>query len=307
MKSSKVNKSSEYENGLVSIAIPAYKRTYLAEAIESTLNQTYNNIELIIVNDHSPYDLDSVVGQYDDKRIRYYKNRRNLGRRSIVYNWNRCIDYAKGEFFVLLCDDDVLMPNFVSDLLKLAAKYPKCNVFHARKIEKDENTGSLTNTPGWPEFEEYESFIKQYFNNNRRHTISEFMYRTSTIKRIKYKVFPVGFYSDDVSLIQFSIDGGIASSNESLLMFRFSDEHISSNGNYNIGKVRAMRKYLRWIKRNSCCKKYYTTKKEQETSIAIEYFLKCNGLKKIITIPYLPWTRTNLRIIRRELYKMILN
>ena len=76
MKSSKVNKSSEYENGLVSIAIPAYKRTYLAEAIESTLNQTYNNIELIIVNDHSPYDLDSVVGQYDDKRIRYYKNRR---------------------------------------------------------------------------------------------------------------------------------------------------------------------------------------------------------------------------------------
>lgn len=307
MKSSKLNKTSAFEKGLVSIAIPAYKRTYLAEAIESALNQTYKNIELIIVDDHSPYNLDEVVKQYDDKRIRYYKNKRNLGSRSIVYNWNRCVNFAKGDFFVLLCDDDVLMPHFVSDLLKLAAKYPKCNVFHARKIEKDENTGSLTETSAWPEFEEYESFIKQYFSNNRRHTISEFMYRTPTIKRIKYKVFPVGFYSDDVSLIQFSKDGGIASSNESLLLFRFSDEHISSNGNYNIGKVRAMRKYLRWIRRSPSCKKYYSAKKEHELSIAIEYFLKCNGLKKIFTIPYIPWTRTNLRIIRRELYKMLLN
>lgn len=106
--------------GLVTIAIPAYKQTYLAEAINSALKQDYENIELVIVNDRSPYDLRSVVNQFKDSRIHYYENDENLGSKNIVRNWNRCLEYAHGEFFVLLCDDDMLMPNFVSELLVLS-------------------------------------------------------------------------------------------------------------------------------------------------------------------------------------------
>lgn len=75
-----------FVQGLVSIAIPAYKERYLAEAIDSALGQDYTNIELIIVNDHSPSDLKSIVKKYNDKRIKYYENKRNLGKRSIVNN-----------------------------------------------------------------------------------------------------------------------------------------------------------------------------------------------------------------------------
>ena len=61
-------------NVIFSVTIPAYKDRYLKETIDSILAQTYQNYEIIIVNDASPYDLDSIVSQYDDPRIRYFKN-----------------------------------------------------------------------------------------------------------------------------------------------------------------------------------------------------------------------------------------
>ena len=70
---------------LVTIVIPAYKSTYLREAIDSALAQDYKNIELVIVNDKFPNDIDSIVQSYNDARIRYYVNERNLGKKSIVH------------------------------------------------------------------------------------------------------------------------------------------------------------------------------------------------------------------------------
>lgn len=295
------------EKDLVTIAIPAYKDSYLSDAIDSALQQDYDNIELIIVNDNSPYDLDNIVSRYKDKRIRYYKNKRNLGKRSIVLNWNKCLEYAHGEFFVLLCDDDVLYPNFVSELLKLVIQYPLCNVFHARKVEKDERTGIEEESPIWPPYEQHKEYVDAYFNEQRKHTISEFLYRTSAINDIQYIVFPVGFYSDDASIIEFTKVGGIASSQIPLMMFRYSQEHISSNGDYNIGKARAMRQFLRWARKEKSCQPYLFDKTKKELDASIGYFIQCKGWKKFLVVPYIPWTKSNIRIIWIVFVKMLLH
>ena len=60
-----------------SFILPAYKAKYFHQAISSILNQTYTDIELVIVNDASPEDLDTIVSSFDDSRIRYYKNKEN--------------------------------------------------------------------------------------------------------------------------------------------------------------------------------------------------------------------------------------
>lgn len=229
-------------SGLVTIAIPAYKSTYLREAIDSALAQDYKNIELVIVNDKSPYDIDSIVQSYNDVRIRYYVNEKNLGKKSIVHNWNRCLDYACGEFFVLLADDDALMPNFVSELLRLAEKYPQCNVFHGRRCIKNEETGEINNDAAWPEYETSEQFFNEKLDSNRPHTITEFLYRTEYIKKIKYVIFPLGWCSDDASVTAFVKKGGIASSSDVVAMFRVSNIHISNPAcfHYIKAKVRIM-------------------------------------------------------------------
>ena len=93
-----------------SIIVPAYKPQFLAECIESILAQTYSDWELIIVNDASPYDLDSIVKNYEDRRIRYYINEKNFGAVAMVNNWNHCLEYVTGEYVINMGDDDKLTP-----------------------------------------------------------------------------------------------------------------------------------------------------------------------------------------------------
>ena len=63
---------------LVSIIMPSYNTAqYIAETIQSVINQTYQNWELIIVDDCSSDDTDIVVGKIKDPRIKYIKNQRN--------------------------------------------------------------------------------------------------------------------------------------------------------------------------------------------------------------------------------------
>lgn len=233
--------------GLVTIAIPAYKRKWLNEAIESALAQDYSNIELIIVDDHSPQNLKEVVEPYlADKRVSYYYNEINVGNESVAINWNKCIEYSRGEFFVLLCDDDVLMPNFVSTLLCLAQKYPQCNIFHGSRMFYHEKTGSTEVLESWPEYESFEEFVKAKSEVKRKHTITEFLYRSRSIVAEKYIVFPVAYFSDDASILKIVRNGGIASSKEPVCKIRISDEQISGAGKYAVEKVRATLMYYGW-------------------------------------------------------------
>lgn len=247
-------------NPLVTIAIPAYKRRWLSDAIKSAISQDYNNIEIVIVDDDSPQGLYDVIKPFlKDKRIRYYKNERNLGVDSIVNNWNRCLAYSRGTFFVLLCDDDVMSKDFVSSMLMLTEKYPKCAVYHARKWNMEKN-GTLVESPIWPEYEDGNQFVKASLQKLRHHTVSEFLIRTHVLRECGgYVVFPSGFYSDKVSIIQLAQLDGVASSMRCLFTFRCGDEHITGNFSPKNcwDKYQAAMNYWIWIKRLPDFKLYY--------------------------------------------------
>lgn len=161
---------------LVSIAIPAYKSKYLGEAIESVLNQTHQNLELIIVNDASPNPITEVVEQYKDSRIRYFINEHNIGGKDPVANWNKCLSYATGIFFALLCDDDVYNSKFVETLLQLANKYPDCNVFKSGVAVVNEKREVISTYPDCPEWESCQDYILNVSRRQRKQTISEWLF-----------------------------------------------------------------------------------------------------------------------------------
>ena len=93
-------------NELVSIIMPSYNTAgFIAETIESVINQTYHNWELLIVDDCSPDNTDEVVKPYlADTRIKYFKNEKNSG---AAVSRNRALREAKGKWMAFLDSDDL--------------------------------------------------------------------------------------------------------------------------------------------------------------------------------------------------------
>ena len=219
---------------LVTIAIPAYKRKYLKEAIQSVLEQSYKNLEVVIVNDCSPQDLDSVLKSFGDDRIHYYFNRKNLGKDDPAHNWNKCLSYAHGDLFSILCDDDMYEPTFVERMVELAQKYQNVSVFRSRADFIDKNGVVVNRYPSAPEWESMEDYMWHVFNNYRYQTISEFMCRRERILSCGgYVSLPLAWYADYLSIYRFSSKDGIASCSDCLVHFRQSGDNISSQDDKN--------------------------------------------------------------------------
>ena len=107
----------------VSILIPTYNYAFcLDETVQSVLNQTFQDFELIIIDDCSKDNTDEVVQKYlSDARVSYYKNEVNLG---LVGNWNKCLSYAKGDYIKFLCADDKFRSDLLEKFVGVMEKYP---------------------------------------------------------------------------------------------------------------------------------------------------------------------------------------
>lgn len=224
-------------NPLITVAIPCFKKNYLREAIQSVLRQTYTNFELIIVDDNSPHDLKSVVEGFSDTRIRYVRNSANLGADNPARNWNHCLEMAQGEFFALLCDDDVYEPEFLETMLSLTEKYPHCGTFRTRADFINAEGKQINKYASAPEWESWDDYLWHVTRNYRSQTISEWMYRTETIRSAGgYALLPLAWYADYLSIFRIAREGGIASTPKILLHFRQSGENISSRDDANTEK-----------------------------------------------------------------------
>lgn len=228
-------------SSFVSVAIPAIKASFLYDAIQSVLNQTHHNLEVIVVNDKSVEDIKGVVNRFSDTRLRYYENEKNLGRENPAINWNRCLSLAQGEYFALLCDDDLYEPTFIEKMLNLAKKHPETNVFRARANFIDAEGRETEKYASAPEWESWDDYLWHVSHNYRTQTISEWMYRTEVIKQTDgYAMLPLAWYADYLSIFHFAKVGGIASTSEILVHFRQSGKNISSRDDENtIKKIQA--------------------------------------------------------------------
>lgn len=214
-----------------SITIPAYKAKYLNECIDSVLAQTYKDFELVIVNDSSPEDLDSIVYHYEDSRIRYYVNEKNCGAINVVDNWNKCLAYAKGEFIICMGDDDKLMPNCLEEYAKIIEKNPNLDVFHGRVLRIDDDSNVIDILEDRAEFESVYSLMRNRFKSRQQY-IGDFCYRTSKLKNMGgfYKL-PLAWTSDDITSYMMAGSKGIANTNVATFMYRINAYTISRTGN----------------------------------------------------------------------------
>jgi glycosyltransferase involved in cell wall biosynthesis len=117
----------EVMNPLISICMPNYNYgTYIKEAIESILSQTYSNFELIIVDDASTDNSAEIIKSFNDPRIKLHRNPSNIFMFPTI---NKAIKQAKGEIIAVIHSDDLYEKTFLEEIVKSYNEYPDKKVF----------------------------------------------------------------------------------------------------------------------------------------------------------------------------------
>ena len=229
-----------------SILVPAYKSKFLFQCIQSILAQTYNNFEVIIVNDASPEDLDSIVYEFKDSRIKYYKNEINFGAINVVDNWNKCLDLSTGDFVICMGDDDMLMAECLEEFSILIHGNPYADVFHmrVRVIDEDDNVQYIL--PERPEHQSLYSYMLSRINGTQQY-LGDFCYRASRLKNEGgfYKL-PYAWGSDDITSYNCANPWGVINSNKPLFSYRISRYTISNSG-HEQDKLVAIQLIRKWL------------------------------------------------------------
>lgn len=119
---------------LVSIGLPVRNgEKYLAQALDSLLSQTYQNIEIIISDNASTDATGALCAQYarKDARIRYYRNQTNIG---AARNYNLTVQYARGKYFKWAAHDDICRPTFIAECVRVLEAEPNVCLAYPKTI-----------------------------------------------------------------------------------------------------------------------------------------------------------------------------
>lgn len=133
--------------GLVSVIMPTYNcGRFIRESIQSVLAQTYSQWELVVVDDCSTDDTESIVSSFADNRIRYYRNEQNCG---AAITRNRALREAQGRWIAFLDSDDLWLPTKLEKQIAFMQRHRYAFSYHNYQ-EIDEQGQLLGKTVSGP-------------------------------------------------------------------------------------------------------------------------------------------------------------
>lgn len=119
---------------LVSIIVPSYNHEkFIVDTIESLLNQTYGNFEIIVLDDGSDDDSLKIIKNFEDKKNFFYSSQKNQG---ICKTLNRAIkEFSKGEYISLIASDDIWHLSKLELQVKKILKSPLSELCYSQAIK----------------------------------------------------------------------------------------------------------------------------------------------------------------------------
>lgn len=173
---------------LVSIVIPTYKRAEMLDrAINSCLNQTYKEIEIIVVDDNNPNSEERAstslkMKKYkDNKKIKYIKNKKNMGG---AESRNVGIKNSCGEYIAFLDDDDYFYEEKIQKQLDFMLKN-NLDASFTGSDTYDETRNKLVKSKRYKNYGEYDNILKFHLVEMIVST-QTFMYKKSVLENIGY-------------------------------------------------------------------------------------------------------------------------
>ncbi|RMF92800.1 MAG: glycosyltransferase [Candidatus Schekmanbacteria bacterium] len=226
----------------ISVIMAVYNaERFLAEAIESILNQTFRDFEFIIVNDGSSDNSEKIIESYDDSRIKLmtFKNNRGLS-----FALNRGIEKSSGEYIARMDADDISMPDRFEKQIKHLIDNPEIDILGSAVVEIDE-VGKFLAIRKLP-LKDYE-IKKELIRSN------PFFHSTIMMKRSAFE--KAGYYDESIRQtvedwdlwFRMSTKCKMENLEEPLVKRRFHKDNLSveSNNELLIKGIEIRRKYIK--------------------------------------------------------------
>lgn len=173
----------------VSIVLPTYNRgnIFLIKAINSVLNQSFKDFELIIIDDASTDETKKIISKFNDKRIHYIKNEKNHGE---YWSTNYGISLAQGSYLTWVHSDDVMPPDSLLLRIKALEKNKKLDFVHGDIIKIDENDNVIKKSISTDKVGEH--VFKSYINSLKEGNMVSLVHHTTIMmkKNFFYKAGP---------------------------------------------------------------------------------------------------------------------
>ncbi len=319
---------------LVSVVMPVYNgEKYLREAIDSILNQTFKDFELLLINDASTDNSEKIINSYNDSRIIYIKNEQNLG---LIKTLNKGLDLAKGEFIARMDQDDISHSERFEKQLIIFKKNPEIGVCGTwftlfRENHKDKiiehpeyndsiKIGLLTSCfIGHPTVMMRKKAIENYRYDVNYQAAEDFelwtrLIRVTQFYNIQESLLKYRFHSSNISVLENSVqvvNTKIITGNQlKYIDIANSDENIelcnillvaSSKFRFTDDEFRKLVSFANQLEYQNLQKKVYNEKKFHEiiNRRLIEIFNKTVD-KKLSTLPFLLKKRKEI-ILQRSI------
>lgn len=204
---------------LVTIAIPTYNRAdvHLKDALASALKQTYQNIEIIVSDNCSTDGTEIFMRGLSDRRIRYYRRDKNIGPNN---NFNFCLEQAKGAYFLLLPDDDLIDEDFVESCMKSAAYSTDLGVIRTGTRVIDSRGTVLRESQNRVAGLSTEQFFRSWFAEKTSWYVCSTLFNTKRLKEIGGLHSKRNLVQDGIALVQLASKFGRVDVEEVKASFR---------------------------------------------------------------------------------------
>jgi glycosyltransferase involved in cell wall biosynthesis len=217
---------------MLSIVIPYFKLTFFEATLQSLANQMDKRFRVYIGDDASSENPSVLLEKYKGKfDFLYHHFDSNLGAKSLVEQWHRCISLVQdAEWLLVLGDDDVLQDNFVATFYENRNEIDSLgiNVIRFATVVINEKGEAISKVHTHPKLETSVAFLMRKLKGGTRSSLSEFVFRKKEFDKVKFKDLPLAWFSDYLAVLEVSNFSTMFTINNSLVSFRLSGLNITS-------------------------------------------------------------------------------
>jgi len=233
----------------VGVLIPTFNRaSYLRLAVNSALNQSYSNLEIIVIDNGSADGTAQFMASISDPRVRYVVNEKNIG---MIGSINKGIALLSDEveWCTILSDDDLLDRDCITNLLHTAIDTKAKSIVHSHRIFIDKHGNKIQEAPFSPREETAFDYMKMRSQAKRETYLTGVLFNRKSFGEIGgYPSFATGLATDDAFIFALALKDRLCFAQNAIAYIRIHEEaesRLFSDGMIKMQTIQQFGEYCR--------------------------------------------------------------